>query len=168
MSGWDLLLQVDPNLLRPPHCQSVCPSWSPDRSFRSPVVTAQTEGPDLMLPTSSKILIKYKIFLHFKEMNPVSLKLSCRPCTCFKFSCNIYHTWENVADNRKLSPAQSLSRQLPCSQLSLLYLVSASAAECLAWTGWHNTVPASEGLSFWGHEKPSHLFKPLSESCVGR
>lgn len=66
MSSWDLLLQVDPNLLRPPHCQSVCPSWSPGRSFRSPVVTAQAEGPDLMLPTSSKILTKYKFFSPFQ------------------------------------------------------------------------------------------------------
>lgn len=168
MSSWDLLLQVDPNLLKPPHCQSVCPSWSPGRSFRLPVVTAQAEGPDLMLPTSSKILTKYKIFLHFREMNPVSLKPLCRPCICFEISCNIYCTLENVADNRKLLPAQSLSCQLPCSQPSLLYLVIASSAECLAWAGWHNTVPASKGLSFWGHEKPSHLLKPLSESCVGQ
>lgn len=66
MSSWDLLLQVDPNLLRAPHCQSVCPSWSPGWSFRSPVVTAQAEGPDLMLPTSSKILTKYKFFSPFQ------------------------------------------------------------------------------------------------------
>lgn len=164
MSSWDLLLQVDPNLFRPPHCQSICSSWSPDWSFRSPMVTAQAEEPDLMLSTSSKILIKYKIFLHFREMNPITLKPLCRPCTCFEIFCNIYFTWKNVADNCKLSPAQSLSCQLPCSRLSLLYHVSVSTAECLAWTGWHNTVPASEGLSFWGHEKPSHL-TAIRELC---